>query len=85
MSKTMRELKIKPVLNGFIVEVGCQTLVYTSITRLADDLIKYQRDPEQVEKEFVEEAVNQTLATQLVGTGFATGGLVASSLSTVAR
>lgn len=55
----MRAISINPVLNGFIVTVGCQSLAYTSIDKLLLDLGKYLRDPEATEKEIVEkEGIN---------------------------
>jgi hypothetical protein len=54
----MREVKITPVLNGFIVQVGCQMLVYSNMEDLTGDLIEYQSDPEGTEALFRKNAVN---------------------------
>jgi hypothetical protein len=62
----MREVHIKPVSNGFIVEVGYQTLVYTNIEQLTDDLVKYQKDPDGMEKYHREHLVNKTDTPQPV-------------------
>lgn len=48
-----RPLSIKPVLNGFIVDCGCQSIAYTSVDELLIDLGKYLRDPEETEKEII--------------------------------
>jgi hypothetical protein len=55
----MRTVKITPVLNGFRVEVGCQELVFSSIEELCKELIRYQKNSESVEKEYLENAVNR--------------------------
>jgi hypothetical protein len=56
----MRELTITPVLNGFIVRVGCQTIVFNDMQVLADELVAYQRDSHVVEKEYFSKAVNKS-------------------------
>lgn len=61
MNGCMRTVTIQPVLNGFIVQVGCQTLVYQNIEFLARDLVEYQKDPERVEVLFRRAAINKTL------------------------
>lgn len=55
----IREISIKPVLNGFICKVGCQQVVFESVTNLVQNLDAYLRDPDVVEKEFVRDAVNK--------------------------
>jgi len=57
----MREVNIRPVLNGFVVDVGCQTLVFNDIEEVARQLVAYQREPAAREKFFAENAVNKTL------------------------
>lgn len=51
----LRRISIEPCLNGFIVNVGCQVLAYTSIDKLIFDLNQYLRKPEETEKRIVEE------------------------------
>lgn len=51
----LRPINIQPVLNGFMVSVGCQVLAYTSIDKLIFDLNQYLRKPEETEKRIVEE------------------------------
>lgn len=55
----MKPVTIKPVLNGFVVEVGCQTVVFQSVDKLIDSLRKYQADPDTVEQMFMKNAVNR--------------------------
>jgi hypothetical protein len=59
--EVMREVNVRPVLNGFVVQVGCQTLVFNRIEDVAENLVAYQKDPEGTEKKFAETAVNKTL------------------------
>lgn len=65
--KRPREILIKPVLNGFIVAVGCQTLVFGNIAELAGELINYYNNPEKVENEYTSKSVNRTLVPELTG------------------
>jgi hypothetical protein len=55
----MRDFKIKPVLNGFIVEIGCQTVVFTNMSTLVSELLRYQANPHMVEREYQRNAVNK--------------------------
>lgn len=64
MKNVMREVKVIPVLNGFIVSVGCQTLIFNRIEDVAEKLIAYQKNPEAVEKLFIENSVNSTMSNQ---------------------
>ncbi len=54
----IRDVKITAVLNGFIVQCGCQTLVFESIFKLGNEIVRYYRDPENVEKEYVKNSIN---------------------------
>jgi hypothetical protein len=54
-----REIKITPVLNGFVCQVGCQTVVFESVSELALNIERYYRNPDAVEKEFITRAVNK--------------------------
>lgn len=55
----MREVRITPVLNGFIVTVGCQTVVFTSMNDLLRELKSYQIDSASVEKEYLSGSINK--------------------------
>lgn len=59
--EVMRDVNVSAVLNGFVVRVGCQTLVFNQIEDVAENLVAYQKDPEGMEKKFAESAVNKTL------------------------
>ena len=50
----MRAVNIGAVMNGFIVTVGCQTLVFTTREELLRELNAYLENPEQTEKRYWE-------------------------------
>jgi hypothetical protein len=54
----IRDIKIKAVLNGFIVECGCQTLVCEDVDRLTESINTYLKNPDIVEKEWVNKSIN---------------------------
>jgi len=55
----LRRITIATCLNGFIVEVGCQTLAY-SPDKLLTDLGHYLRNPEETEQRIIEtEGINR--------------------------
>jgi hypothetical protein len=43
---------INPVYNGFIVKVGCKTLVSKDWKEISDGLAEYWQDPAAAEKKF---------------------------------
>ena len=57
----MRSVTVNAVLNGWMVQVGCQTLVYTDPDKLTGDLRDYLRDPKAKETAVIESAVNKRL------------------------
>lgn len=50
--KPPRDITIKPVLNGYVVQVGCQVLAFNSRSDLLHELQRYFEDPEGVEKAY---------------------------------
>lgn len=54
----MRKIEIRPCLNGFIVQVGCQTVVFTSVEALVNNLAAYLRNPEMMEKDWLTKSIN---------------------------
>lgn len=52
MKNCMREITIREVLNGFVVTVGCQTVVFNAISDLVDTLKAYALDPKKVEADY---------------------------------
>ena len=78
-----REITIKPVLNGFIVTCGCQTLVFNELAVALTEVDRYYADPVGVEKSYRETAVNRDLlngqppsGTGLLAVGSASGNTV---------
>jgi hypothetical protein len=55
----MKRVIIDPVLNGFLVTVGCSQVVSMNIDHLCSELKRYQANPELVEKEYMEWAINR--------------------------
>ena len=51
----LRDIHIHPVLNGFIVEVGCQTLVFHELQYLLEALEEYFKSPspDAIEKTYL--------------------------------
>ncbi len=60
----IRDINIQAVLNGYIVKVGCQTVVFESLDSMLGELKSYCRDPEFVERSYLENAIN---AKQMFG------------------
>jgi hypothetical protein len=54
----MRDLTIRPALNGYVVQAGCQQVVFTSRGSLLEALEAYLRDPKGTEALFLNAAVN---------------------------
>jgi hypothetical protein len=48
----IRDINIKAVLNGYVVQVGCQTVVFSTRTDLILALNSYLENPEQTEKQY---------------------------------
>lgn len=54
----IRPFTVTPVLNGYLVSIGCQNLAFTSKAMLTDTIKAYLDDPEAVEKDFIESGIN---------------------------
>lgn len=53
-----REINIRPVLNGFVCQIGCQTVVFDDTKHMAKEIERYYKNPEKVEQEYLENALN---------------------------
>jgi len=53
-----RDITITTVLNGWIVKVGCQHIVFNDKEEMIGALSAYLQDPKAVEKSFIEHAAN---------------------------
>jgi hypothetical protein len=52
-------IEIHPILNGWVVKVGCQLVAYRDRAELVEDLDHYLRDPKSMETRFMKtKAVN---------------------------
>lgn len=54
----MEHITIKPAKNGWIIKVGCSTFVSTDKDGMLHEIGRYIDDPDKVEKEYSERAVN---------------------------
>ncbi len=54
----IRDITIKPALNGYIVKVGCQTVVFDDRAKLLADLKQYLEQPAVVEQHYRTWALN---------------------------
>ena len=53
-----RPINIRAVANGWVVQCGCQELVYTGAAALMADLFVYLTDPDGTEKRVLATAIN---------------------------
>ncbi len=58
----MRKITITPVLNGWVIKVGCSEVVSTDKNAMLRELGRYIDDPDKIEKEYVGNAVNKQVA-----------------------
>jgi hypothetical protein len=54
----LREFTVRPVLNGYIVHIGCQTVVFESRQGLISAITEYLKEPEVVESRWLKHALN---------------------------
>lgn len=55
-----RTIIIEPVLNGFIIQVGCQRVVSPNAESLGQEITKYYKDPAGTEEHYNKHRVNNT-------------------------
>lgn len=55
----MKNVTIRPVLNGWICRVGCSEVVFTDRKAMLLDLDAYIKNPQAVEKTYLDNAVNK--------------------------
>lgn len=53
-----RDIKIVTVLNGWLVHVGCQTLVFTSLLDMLNATRDYLQAPKETQEKYLKESVN---------------------------
>lgn len=49
----MREITIARVMNGYVVRVGCQMLVFETQGKMISELARFLDNPQQVEEEYL--------------------------------
>ncbi len=54
----MHNVTITPVLNGWSVKVGCQTVVFENADRLLNELRCWLADPQSTQKRFQSDSIN---------------------------
>lgn len=54
----LREIRITPVLNGWIVRIGCQKVVFDDLAKMTKEIGEYFVNPDRAEKRYRAEAVN---------------------------
>ena len=47
-----REINIRPLNHGYVVNIGCQTFAIESVEKLVSNLEKYLNSPIEIEKEW---------------------------------
>lgn len=57
----MHKIEIGGVLNGWIVKVGCQTVVFSDMQYMLEEIERYIENPKATEKEYMENAKNKTM------------------------
>jgi len=57
----MHNISIVPVLNGYLCNVGCQSIVFSNPDHLLHELRRYLIDPEAVEGEYRNTSLNRRL------------------------
>ena len=60
--KGYRDIHISVCLNGFVVSIGHQTLVYTDPSKLASDFADYMAHPEETEIVFTTRSMKRAPA-----------------------
>ena len=54
----MKDITIKPALNGWKVQVGCQEILFTDRKKMVAEISRYINDPDDVEEEYISRAKN---------------------------
>lgn len=49
-----REINIRPVANGYCINIGCQTFVFENIVNMLSRIEEYYQNPDETEKYFNE-------------------------------
>jgi hypothetical protein len=66
----LRPFEVQPVLNGYIVRIGCKTLIFASIEALVSTIDKYLREPDAVEENYLKNSINSKYQPEEVRPGW---------------
>jgi hypothetical protein len=55
----VRNITISPTLNGWLVQVGCQSVVFVNIDTMCAEIKKYYANPDETEKGYINNAINK--------------------------
>lgn len=61
-----REITIVPVLNGYILNVGCQRVVFQDRAQMLTEIEVYLKYPEQTEQRYLNNRVNDACLTNVL-------------------
>lgn len=64
---SMRDIRITPALNCYILKVGCQTIVFNDRGTMLTELGRYLEKPADVEREYIDNAVNSMGPADMTG------------------
>lgn len=53
-----KDIRIVTVLNGWLVHVGCQTIVFTSLLDMLNAIRDYLQAPKETQEKYLKESVN---------------------------
>jgi hypothetical protein len=51
-----REINIRPVINGFVVKVGCTEIVFTDANEMEAAFVEYMSDPRKAQEQWLSKA-----------------------------
>ena len=54
-----RSILIDTVLNGFLVTIGCKTVVFETKEKMLSELERYLSNPDKVEREYLERNIKK--------------------------
>lgn len=63
----MYDIKIIPALNGYIIKVGCATLVAEKKETMLAEISRYLDNPETVEKQYMANPQNRIIIRNVPG------------------
>ena len=63
----MENVKIIPKLNGWVVIVGCSSVVFVDKKKMLSEIGRYIASPDEVAKEYVSKAVNKSSSNTAPG------------------